>query len=198
MPDMPGDDSLVDAFLSRAEKLTPTEWGRLEARGAHLVARTPLSFLQRARIDGAAHGLWNFLPPGAATAAALAVRAAFWTAVRALTAGMLLADPTGKRRKHWSESGGRLAARHAAQTKRRLDRGDEHARLFETCKTHAGDHAWYNSGAYKALYFGFMALDNREMISDEAFATVYAPVEPIIPLASLLQHPLLPPDAASG
>ena len=65
-------------------------------------------------------------------------------------------------------------------------------RLSEICRAHeSGGASFHETGAFKALSFGLMAISNRGFISTEAFDAVYATVEPLIPFGSLGEVPKL-------
>jgi hypothetical protein len=191
----PEDPALVDAYLARVATLTPAEWGRLDAIGARLDGGTPFALLDRAYVDGAAHGLWNFLPRGVATGAALGVRTAFWTALGGMMAYYAITDPSGERlarleanqRRHAEE----LEARHPDTYGRTVSI----RQLAAICAGARGGRSVLVSGAGKVLFFGLLALQGRSSLSAPAFETAYALVEPVIPLRTLIAQRLLAPPA---
>lgn len=183
----PADQALVDAFLARVEALTPAEWGRLEARGARLASITPLDLLKRAKIDGAAFGLWHQFSEDVATGVALAGRAAFWTTIVAMAPLMFLADPRHERMKR----------RVDEQSRRMQELEDRHPEVAAMQKTfkrltaicdrqpREDEIRPFGTGAQRALFFGLLALFGRSSSSPGAFEVVYGPVEPVIPFSSL-------------
>lgn len=188
----PEDRALIDAFLARVGALTPAEWGRLDAIGSRISGVTPLALLDRARLDGAAFGLWRLMPRQVATGTALAGRAAFWTAVGALTLSNLLLDPTltGSRRRAEEAKlrAAQLEARHPELARTRED----YRRLQAICAANPrplGEGAIY-TGAGRALLISLLALECRVLRPLAEFETLYALVEPVIPLTSLLPIPV--------
>jgi hypothetical protein len=166
---LPSDrDAAAERFLARVARLTAAEWGRLDAIGERLGAGDPIARWRRADRWAALAGVrGRSLPRLGATLAVLGFGAE------------LVSDLLGGR------AGRRLPATfpepspHAAPEARRA-----HAQLrtlLDAAAAQPGD----ATTALPWLALALFALRLRDALAPEAFARLYAPVEPVIPAASV-------------
>jgi hypothetical protein len=194
------DQVLVEAFLARVGVLTPADWGKLDALGARLTDGTPFAFLDRAHADGAAFGSWRMMRPGVATGTALAVRAAFWTAVGAIGVTMKVSDPTGEKMR------ARFAARQPTMEEhfaRHPEAAQSHGyfkKLMAICRAQPGNvrTPGERTGTERALHYALIALSHRQDLPRDAFEAAYAFVEPVIPFLTLTGDQKLLPASTAG
>ncbi|GLC23561.1 hypothetical protein [Roseisolibacter agri] len=161
----PGRDAVVDRWLARVARLGPAEWGRLDAIGQRFVAGDPMSRWQRAARLSAAGAAVPALP---ALQQALAVVGFGVELVRDLTGG----THDGPRRpRDAPPSADPRTRRRVAQVQSLWDLG----------------HAQPGGGgaAMSCLMLGLAALHARPLLPADAFARLYALVEPVIPVVDV-------------
>lgn len=158
----PGRDAVVDRWLSRVARLEPAAWGRLDAIGQRCEAGDPMSRWQRADRVAA---LASALP---ALERALAVFGFGAELVRDLLGATRDAS---RRPPDASPTADPRTRRLVAQVQSLWDLG----------------HAQPGGGgaAMSCLMLGLAALHARPLLSADAFARLYALVEPVIPVADV-------------
>ena len=188
-PSNPDDDRRLDAYLARVRALSPAEWGRLDAIGVRLADNTPWARVRRARLDADAFAaLTRLVPREVAVGGAAFIRAATdagrWLAVRAAPDPLApprrpVRQPTDATRPDPTPG---LREAYARQ-ERWLTLVGELRRVTRDAPA-ARRSASGGAAAIRVLEYGLMGIAYRAL--DAAVADrLYAPVEPVIPFASL-------------
>ena len=161
-----GREAAVDRFLARVARLTPAEWGRLDAIGERFLSGDPIARWRRAeRLTTVAARV----PQLARTLAVLGFGSEL---VRDAIGGGARADARGAHRPA-------DAPPHAhALTRRTIS--DAQA-LWDAAEAQAGG----RRTAYPCLVLALVALQLRDRMPAEAFTAWYELVEPVIPAASV-------------
>ena len=189
MPRTAEDERRIDAYLARVRALSAAEWGRLDATGVRLADATPWARLRRARLDADAFAVFTRLVPrelavGGATVIRAATDAGRWLAARPGP------DPLAPPRRpvrlptdpRWPEPTPELRAA-LAEGERWLATVAELRRLVREAPA-AGRSASRGAAALRVLEYGLTGLTYHR-IDAAVSRRLYAPVEPVIPLASL-------------
>jgi len=158
----PGRDAVVDRWLARVARLGPAEWGRLDAIGQRFTAGDPMSRWQRAARVSAAGAVLPALEHG------LAVLGFGVELVHDLLGG---ARDGPRRPRDAPPSADPRTRRLVAQAQSLWDLG--HAQ------------AGGGGAAMSCLTLALAALYARPLLPPEAFARLYALVEPVIPAADV-------------
>ena len=154
---------LGERFLKRVAALDAAQWGRLDAAAQRLLARDPISRWQRSRYAA------SFLAALPIFESAL-VPLGFFSDVSKDVAALL-----------GGVSDWRSGELRGAGRERPGDPRWEQLRSLRAIRergAHGGDAAYL-------LGFVLAALWGRDRLPPDAFRRIYAPVEPVIPLASL-------------
>jgi len=158
----PGRDAVIDRWLARVARLGPAEWGRLDAIGQRFAAGDPISRWQRAdRMAALAAAL-----PTLARALAIV---GFGTEL----VHDLLGSPRSAMRRP------RDAAASAPAGVRLLVAQAQ--ALWDLGEAQPGG----AGAAMSCLMVALLALRARPQLPAEAFARLYALVEPVIPVATI-------------
>jgi hypothetical protein len=157
----------VDRYLERVAALSPADWGRLDAAGQQLAASDPMAIWRRARRMSS----MELMPPAAE--GLMTVFIAVSDLVGRLVHALGGSDPAR-----------RTFAAHAGKPPNaEVDRMfAQIQRLYDIADAQPGG----RRDAVHALAEGMLALHTRQARTPKSFRRAYAPVEPVIPAASLL------------
>jgi hypothetical protein len=156
----------ADRYLERVAALSAAEWGRLDAAGQQLAVSDPMAAWRRARRATSV----GIVPP--AVESVMGVMSAVEDLVKRVASALGLgsvveriaaADPDGP----LDADGERMQA--------------QYRRLTEIASAQPGG----ARDAIHALSEGLLALHTRHLRTPKSFRRAYAPVEPVIPAASL-------------
>lgn len=161
----PGRDAVVDRWLARVARLGPAEWGRLDAIGQRFTAGDPMSRWQRAE----------------RTSALAAALPALERALAVVGFGAeLVRDLTGRSRRGWSDARRPRDASPSAHPRvRRLVA--QLQTLWDLGEAQPGG----AGAAMPCLVLAMVALHARPQLPADAFARLYALVEPVVPAAGV-------------
>lgn len=178
----------IDVYLARVRTLSATEWGRLDAIGTRLADNTPWVRVRRARLDADAYFMFTRLVPrevavGGATVARAVSDLGRWLAAQPpgdplapprrpiqLHTDPRLPDPTPEQR-----------AALASMERWRMVVAELRRAVREAP---AAARSASGAAAIRVLEYGLSAIATHEM-DREVARRLYAPVEPVIPFASL-------------
>jgi hypothetical protein len=160
-------ESRVDRFLARVGMLTPAQWGELDALAAQYEPHDPIGWWRNAR-----------------RTSAFASRVPVVDDV--LSAGLFVAFGVEDiarlfRRRRPSAVTCQMPAPPAAASPEFRQHYDRLTTLWDTARAQPGG----PGPSMSALTMALHALWMREHLTDDGFARAYAPVEPVIPAASL-------------
>jgi hypothetical protein len=189
MPRSPEHERRLDAYVARVRALSAAEWGRLDATGTRLMDNTPWARVRRARLDADSYIAFTRLVPrevavGGATVARAVADVGRWLGTRPSR------DPLAPPRRpiqlptdpRWPEPTPELRAA-MARSERWYGRVAEIRRLVREAPATARSESG-GAAAIRVLEYGLTGLTCLEVDRDAALR-LYAPVEPVIPFASL-------------
>ena len=189
MPRSPDHERRLDAYVARVGALSAAEWGRLDAIGTRLMDNTPWARVRRARLDADAYIAFTRLVPrevavGGATVARAVADVGRWLGTRPPH------DPLAPPRRpvqfptdpRWPEPTPELRAAMASSERWYARVAEVRRRVREAPA--AARSASGGGAAIRVLEYGLTAITCLE-VDRAAALRLYAPVEPVIPLASL-------------